>query len=178
MGAFERIFTALAGQGPRPERIIIDATHLKARRTAASLLKKEMFPSLVGRTGGGLNSRLHTVCDGEGRPSSCCSAKEMSDRKGICLLLDALSAASHPIGDRGYDSTWLRRALAARGIVPWIPSSRSRKRPYPYLYRQRQKVENLFAKLKDWRRIATHYDRCAHTVFSAVCIDATRAFRL
>lgn len=40
------------------------------------------------------------------------------------------------------------------------------------IYRQRHKVENLFAKLKDWRRIATRYDRCAHTFISAICIAA------
>ncbi|MEQ1940345.1 transposase, partial [Mesorhizobium sp. CN5-321] len=57
----------------------------------------------------------------------------------------------------------------------------SRKIPYPYdkaLYRQRHKVENLFAKLKDWRRVATRYDRCAHTFFSAICIAATVIFWL
>ncbi|AZO69704.1 transposase [Mesorhizobium sp.] len=62
-----------------------------------------------------------------------------------------------------------------------MPSSRSRKVPYPYdraLYRQRHKVENLFAKLKDRRRIATRYDRCAHTFFSAICIAATVIFWL
>ena len=48
MGVFDRIFVALAGEGPRPERIMIDATHLKAHRTAASLLKKGMFPVLSG----------------------------------------------------------------------------------------------------------------------------------
>ncbi len=56
-----------------------------------------------------------------------------------------------------------------------IPYSRSRKIPYDYdkaLYRQRHKVENLFAKLEDWRRIATRYDRCARTFFSASCIAA------
>ncbi|MFS8115569.1 IS5/IS1182 family transposase, partial [Rhizobium jaguaris] len=55
------------------------------------------------------------------------------------------------------------------------------KVPYPYdseLYKKRHKVENLFAKLKDWRRIATRYDRCAHTFFSAVCIAATVIFWL
>jgi len=46
------------------------------------------------------------------------------------------------------------------------------------LYRQRHKVENLFAKLKDWRRIATRYDRCAHTFFSAICIAAAVIFWL
>ncbi|RWQ42098.1 MAG: hypothetical protein EOS21_10650 [Mesorhizobium sp.] len=62
-----------------------------------------------------------------------------------------------------------------------MPSSQSRKVPYPYdraLYRQRHKVENLFAKLKDRRRIATRYDRCAHTFFSAICIAATVIFSL
>ena len=62
-----------------------------------------------------------------------------------------------------------------------FPSSRSRKIPYAYdtmLYRQRHKVENLFAKLKDWRRVATRYDRCAHTFFSAICIAAAVIFWL
>ncbi|WP_139110085.1 transposase, partial [Ensifer sp. LC163] len=59
--------------------------------------------------------------------------------------------------------------------------SKSRKKPYVYdkaLYRRRHKVENLFAKLKDWRRIATRYDRCAHTFFSAICIAASVIFWL
>ncbi|PYE93622.1 IS4 family transposase [Rhizobium sp. PP-F2F-G38] len=83
------------------------------------------------------------------------------------------------IADRRYDSIWFPQALVTKGIEPCIPSSRSRKIPYPYdkaLYRQRHKVENLFAKLKDWRRIATRYDRCAHTFFSAICIAATVIF--
>src|SRR5215212_1657376 len=46
MGVFDRIFAALAGEGPKPERIMIDATHLKAHRTAASLLKKGLFPAV------------------------------------------------------------------------------------------------------------------------------------
>lgn len=45
LGVFDRIFAALAGRGGRPERIMIDATHLKAHRTAASLLKKGLFPA-------------------------------------------------------------------------------------------------------------------------------------
>ena len=48
LGVFDGIFSALAGEGPKPERIMIDATHLKAHRTAASLLKKGMFPVVSG----------------------------------------------------------------------------------------------------------------------------------
>ena len=109
------------------------------------------------------------------------SEGQMSDHKGASLVLAALPPAKTLIADRGYDSTPFRQALAAKGIAPCIPSSRSRKTPYPYdkaLYRQRHKVENLFAKLKDWRRIATRYDRCAHTFFSAICIAATVIFWL
>jgi transposase len=68
LGVFDRIFAALAGGGPKPERIMIDATHLKAHRTAASLLKKGDVPRRIGRTKGGLNSKLHAVCDGAGKP--------------------------------------------------------------------------------------------------------------
>ncbi|MEK9848464.1 MAG: transposase [Rhodospirillaceae bacterium] len=46
------------------------------------------------------------------------------------------------------------------------------------LYKTRHKVENMFGKLKDWRRVATRYDRCAHTYFSAICIAATVIFYL
>lgn len=48
LGVFDRIFAGLAGEGPKPEHIMIDATHLKAHRTAASLLKKGMFPVVSG----------------------------------------------------------------------------------------------------------------------------------
>ena len=48
LGVFDRIFAGLAGEGPEPERIMIDASHLKAHRTAASLLKKGMFPVVLG----------------------------------------------------------------------------------------------------------------------------------
>ena len=85
------------------------------------------------------------------------------------------------LGDRGYDSNWFRQALAEQGTILCIPSTKSRKQAIDYdktLYRQRHKIENMFTKLKDWRRIATRYHRCAHTFFSAVCIAAAVAFYL
>ena len=51
LGVFDRIFAGLAGEGPKPERIMIDATHLKAHRTAAHLLKKGLFPVVSGAQG-------------------------------------------------------------------------------------------------------------------------------
>jgi transposase len=106
---------------------------------------------------------------------------QMSDHKGARLMFKALPEAKAMIADRGYDSDWFREALAARGTEPCIPPTRSRKKALDFdkaLYRQRHKIENLFAKLQDWRRIATRYDRCAHTFFSAICIAAAVAFYL
>lgn len=105
----------------------------------------------------------------------------MNDHKGARLLLPARPAAKELLADRGYDSDRFRNALIERGIVPCIPSTRSRKVQLAYdklLYRQRHRIENAFGRLKDWRRIAMRYDRCAHTFFSAICIAATVAFCL
>ena len=107
------------------------------------------------------------------------SEGQMSDYKGAALMLDALPPAKAMLGDRGYDAHWFRYGLAQRGITPCIPSKTNRKVLIPHdqtLYRQRHKIENMFAKLKDWRRIHTRYDRCAHTFFSAICIAATVIF--
>ncbi|NCP15408.1 MAG: IS5 family transposase [Sphingomonadales bacterium] len=182
LGVFNKIFAALAARGGKPDQLMIDATHLKAHRTAASLLKKGLFPRRIGRTKGGLNSKLHAVCDGLGRPLvMLLSEGQMSDFKGAALMLDALPKARALLGDKGYDADWFRAALADRGISACIPSKANRKLQIPHdriLYRQRHRVENMFGKLKDWRRIHTRYDRCAHTFMSAICIAATVIFWL
>jgi putative transposase len=106
---------------------------------------------------------------------------QMSDHKGAALMLPVLPPANELIGDRGYDSDRFRAALRRRGITPCIPPTRSRKTEIPYdmtLYRERHRIENTLGRLKDWRRIATRYDRCAHTFFSAICIAATVTFWL
>ena len=96
-------------------------------------------------------------------------------------MLPHLPPARELIGDRGYDSGRFRAALQDKGIAPCIPSTRSRKLPIPHdavLYRQRHRIENMFGRLKDWRRIAMRYDRCAHTFFSAITLAATVTFWL
>ena len=179
---FPRIFTELAGKAGTPDRLMIDATHRKAHRTAASLRKKGMFPRCIGRTKGGLNSKLHAVCEGQGRPVALLlSEGQMSDYKGAALLLPSLPKAKELLADRGYDADWFRAALIEKGITPCIPAKKNRKAPREYdktLYKQRHKVEQMFGKIKDWRRIAIRYDRCAHTFFSAICIAATVIFYL
>ena len=109
------------------------------------------------------------------------SEGQMSDYKGAALMIDAFPQASTLLADRGYDADWFRAALAERDITACIPSKINRKVAITHdavLYRQRHKIENMFGKLKDWRRIHTRYDRCAHTFMSAICIAATVIFWL
>ncbi len=122
------------------------------------------------------------MCDGQGKPIILLlSEGQMSDHTGARLLIEKLPAASTLIGDRGYDSDHFRTALTEREIKACIPPTKNRKQPIDYdkaLYKWRHKIENMFARLKDWRRIAMRHDRCAHTFFSALCLAATVLFYL
>ncbi len=109
------------------------------------------------------------------------SEGQMSDDKGAALMLDAIPRAKILLANRGYDADWLREALAKRGTTACIPSKSNRKIPILHdkaVYRRRHRIENMFGRLKDWRRIHTRYDRCAHTFLSAICIAAAVVFWL
>ena len=85
----------------------------------------------------------------------------VSDFKGAALMIDAFPTAKALLGDKAYDADWFRAALASRKIEACIPSKSNRKIAIPQdtvLYRQRHKIENMFGKIKDWRRIHTRYD--------------------
>ena len=102
---------------------------------------------------------------------------QVSDYKGAATILPALPISARTlIGDKGYDGDALRAAITARGIDPCTPQRKGRNSPASFCkrtHRRRNLVERMFGHLKDWRRIATRYDRCAHTFFSAMCIAAT-----
>ena len=105
----------------------------------------------------------------------------MSDSKGATALLNALPSSKVLLADEGYDADWFRGALQDKGISACIPARRGRKHPASHdrkLYKQRHRIENLFARLKDWRRIATRYDRCGELFLSAICIALTVIFGL
>ena len=105
----------------------------------------------------------------------------MSNHKGAFLLLSAFPQAKELLADKGYDSDWFRAVLIERSITPSIPPRKNRKIQYHYdkqLYRQRHKIENVFGRIKDWRRIATRYDRCTHAFMPAISIAATCCYWL
>ncbi|MEO0637800.1 MAG: IS5 family transposase, partial [Pseudomonadota bacterium] len=182
-GIFARMLLELADQGGETDTLMIDATHLKTHRTATSMrLKKGGSGRLIGRTKGGMNSKLHAVTDAAGRPLRMfLTAGQRSDYIGARALLSDLPEAKHMLADRGYDADWYRVALEDKGITPCIPSRKGRKVPIPYdvdRYKKRHKIENSFARLKDWRRIATRYDRCPKVFLSACALAAVVMFWL
>ena len=129
-----------------------------------------------------MNSKLHVVSDAKGRPIRMYpSAGQTSDYMGAAALLSSQPKATTLLADRGYDANWFRNALIDRGIQPCIPSRKNRLVAIPHdtvLYRQRHKIENMFARIKDWRRIATRYDRCADLFLSACALAAIVLFWL
>ncbi len=109
------------------------------------------------------------------------SAGQTSDYIGARALLSSLPSAKALLADRGYDADWFRNTLIERHILPCIPSRKCRKVPIPHdavLYRQRHRIENAFARLKDRRRIAMRYDRCADLFLSACALAAIVMFWL
>ena len=104
---------------------------------------------------------------------------QMGGHIGAKLLCPELPEVETLIADKGYDSDEFRHALEAKGIPPCIPPKSNRRDDIPYdaaLYKARCKIEIMFGRIKDWRRVATRHDRCTHTLFSAICMAASVIF--
>ena len=113
-GVFDRIFQALAADSTATETV--DRQHApQGASHRCQPAQKGAFPRHIGRTRGGLNSKLHAVCDGEGKPLMLLlTAGQVSDYRGADTVLPTLPDADIPIANEGYDSNRLRKALAER----------------------------------------------------------------
>ena len=129
-----------------------------------------------------MNTKLHAVTDAKGRPLKFfITAGQVSDHTGAAALLSSQPAAEWMLADRGYDADWFRDALKDKVIRPCIPGQKSRGktiRSDRRRHRRRNRIEIMFCRLKDWRRVATRYDRCAKTFLSAIARAETVIFWL
>lgn len=101
--------------------------------------------------------------------------------KGADLLIGEPIGMKRVIADRGYDANRIRAALRDQATIPVIPGRRNRKRPIQYdkrRHKDRWRVEAMFCRLKDFRRVATRYDKLARNFLSAVSLAAAVAFCL
>ena len=130
----------------------------------------------ICRTKGGRNTKVHAVCDARGRPHVLLlTPGNVHDCKVARTCIAALPPSAELVADKGYDSQALREWLDERGTQAVIPPRRNRKVQYDYdrtIYKQRNVIERMFCRLKDWRRIATPFDRNIKNFMATIALAA------
>jgi transposase len=108
------------------------------------------------------------------------SAGNINDMSMAASLIEAAAGRfDRLLADKGYDTDAIRAAVAKLGAEAVIPSTRSRRAPLPYdrtAYRARNQVERLWCRLKDWRRVATRYDKLAANYLAGALIAASLSY--
>ena len=152
-------------------------------RIAPSQLSRRGGPSIrgafeeaIGRSRGGRTTAIRALTDALGRPRVLRVAPgNINDVMLAPELLSAAGPIKRLIADKAYDTNQLRNLLSQSDIDAVIPSIARRKAPIPYdrqAYRQRNLIERMFARLKDFRRVATRYDKLARNFLAGVLIAA------
>jgi transposase len=178
-GVWEELFIALSGRGRSTHTQMIDSTHVKAHRSASGGEGGEENQA-VGRSRGGRNTKIHGITDAKGRLLSfVLTGGEAHDCPVGVELIDESKPAEVLLADKGYDSAELRQQLEDRGTKAVIPNRSNRKKKYRFdkkQYRYRHRIENAWCRLKDFRRIATRYDKLALVFCASVHLAATIAW--
>ena len=131
---------------------------------------------MIGRSRGGLSTKIHATCDALGNPTGFfLSGGQAHDLDGADVLLDDFQGKAL-LADKAYDADErVRQRLVHQKCEAVIPSKSNRKQPYPYdkhLYQSRHLIENFFARLKQYRAIATRYDKTARNFLGAIYLAA------
>lgn len=138
--------------------------------------KKGEHKQAIGRSRGGRNTKIHALADAKGRLIAILlTGGEAHDCPLAERLIRRVKPPKHMLGDKAYDSAELREELNERGTRPVIPNRSNRKQPFSFnkrLYKLRWRIESAFGRLKDFRRIATRYDKLARNYLASVCLAA------
>ncbi|KAA2236922.1 IS5 family transposase [Salinarimonas soli] len=172
-GIWTALFQALPQAGGPPAHVLMDSSAVKAHRSAAGG-KGGSKSQAIARSRGGRSTKIHALTN-----RHCCpigfilTGGQVADCKAAAALLHHLPPSARVLhGDKGYDTNAIRQQLEATGTLPNIPPKANRiwKRGFsPVLYRARNAIERMFCRLKDFRRVATRYDRLAADYLAAVC---------
>ena len=120
-----------------------------------------------------MSTKIHAVCDALGNPVAFhLTAGQDSDLEGADALMEEMTKAEAVLADKAYDADErVRQKLQDKGCTAVIPPRKNRLNPSDYdkeLYKERHLIENFFAKLKQYRAIATRYDKTACNFLGAV----------
>lgn len=128
----------------------------------------------IGISRGGRTSKIHAVVDSKGRPLNfVVTGGQVHDSQVVGEVLNTPKPPLAVTADKAYDSEKVRQQIADDGALPVIPSrSNATKKAYcpKRIYRRRHKIENYFCRIKDWRRIATRYDKLARNFLDTATI--------
>ncbi|MEZ0156733.1 IS5 family transposase [Streptomyces griseorubens] len=199
-GTFERMLRAAQARadaaGDIEWLVSVDSTIVRAHQHAAGARKGGLHSPGLGRSRGGLTSKIHLACDGAGRPLAfAVTGGNTNDCTQFTAVMEAIRVPrpgpgrprvrpDHVIGDKGYSSKAIRTWLRRRNIRHTIPErsdqvrNRLRRgsqggRPPAFdkqVYKRRNVVERCFNRLKQWRGIATRYDKTAESYQAAVTL--------
>ncbi len=175
-GWWELIFEALRPNLPADGLLLLDSTTCKAHRAASGAVGSSTTAEALGRSRGGLCSKLHASTDGAGRILRLiASPGQHSDLRYATALASGIPACDAAL-DRGYVSAPLRTAFAAAGCTVHTPPKRGMVDPPTWdllLYARRHHVENLFSWLKDFARIALRRDKTRRSWMGFAHLAAT-----
>lgn len=174
-GVWQRVFQHMAADADN-ECAMIDATIVRAHQHSAGA-RKASGDQAIGRSRGGLSTKIHSLVDALGNPVGFhLTAGQAHDLEGADTLIPAMQADTL-IADKAYDADERVIApLAKAGKQAVIPPKSNRRNPRDYdrhAYKARHLVENFFARLKQYRAIATRYDKTANNFLAAIYLAAS-----
>jgi transposase len=174
-GVWAKIMSALADAHDAAVQMI-DTSIVRVHQHAACIIRNTR--QSMGRSRGGLTSKIHALVDTNGLPVRLAlTAGEAHDNRLAVKLLSRLKSGSMLLADRGYDADWIRALVRQRGAWANIPPKSNRTEPIsfsPYLYRARNLVERFFNKIKHCRRVATRYDKLAANYLAFIQLASIR----
>ena len=158
------------------EWVLVDGSYVRCHQHASGARLGE--DRAIGQSRGGATTKIHLSCDADGYPLDFkITGGEVHDSQVADELIEMIGQADYFIADKGYDSEVIRDKARSNGMIPIIPKRANAKKPNPdfdrYLYKLRHLVENMFARLKHFRSIATRYEKLARNFKSMLYLAST-----
>ena len=152
-------------------------TRLALKSMKALMVGKKVENKAVGRTKGGLNTKIHAIVDVLGNPVAfLLSPGNDNDSTHAIELMSMIDiAGSNLLGDKAYGTKEILAHIKEHGATVVIPPRSNAKQPWAvdyYLYKERHLVECFFQKIKWFRRVATRYDKLDNSFLAFVYMAA------
>ncbi|MDP1448674.1 IS5 family transposase [Acinetobacter lwoffii] len=171
-GLWNKFFLDLRGVLDQ-EWVFIDGSYIRVHQHASGA--RNGFERAIGQSRGGRTTKIHLATDANGLPIDFkITGGGVHDSQVVKQLIDTVGEATYLIADKGYDAEHIRIYAQNKDMIPIIPmrsnNKRSNKEFDKYLYKLRHLVENVFARLKHFRAIATRFDKLARNYQSMIYI--------